>query len=271
LPEGSDAREFVRLPDFIILGPMKGGTTTLFRWLEAHPDTWLPARKEPHFFAEDHEYAKGLSWYSAMFRDANERLTGEASVRYSDPKYAPKVARRLRSDVPDAKLIFIHRAPDVRLRSHYRHEVQRGREHRSFSEALRDPGNPYVRQSLYGPALAPFRATFGPQLLEVDFEDLFGSDDAGYGRVLRFLGLSDAHRPHGVHNVSAGKAGFRGWTGHAYRSRYFSLTKQVPGPLRRALKPLALRANDDRKYLQLLETAHEPLPPETRRLLASAR
>ena len=71
VPEG-------RFPDFIIVGAMKAGTTTLFRRLGSHPDTRLPAVKEPQFFTVDSHYRQGPASYAALFPSAG--MTGEASV-----------------------------------------------------------------------------------------------------------------------------------------------------------------------------------------------
>ena len=53
-----------RLADFLVIGSAKSGTSTLFRYLQRHPQLYLPFRKEPNFFGMDENYAKGLDWYS---------------------------------------------------------------------------------------------------------------------------------------------------------------------------------------------------------------
>jgi hypothetical protein len=69
----------MRLPDFLILGIMKSGTTWLYRWLEQHPNIFLSAIKEPNFFSRDEVWSKGLQWYSELFAAAEDgQLAGEA-------------------------------------------------------------------------------------------------------------------------------------------------------------------------------------------------
>ena len=144
----------LRLPDFVIIGAMKAGTTTLFRWLESHPGTSMPTVKEPHFFSVDEKYSKGLAFYAEHFRQAPPGLlTGEASVTYSDPEL-PQAGVRLISDLPNARLIFLTRDPEQRLRSHYLHELRRSREKRTFLDAV-TPGVFMSSAARTSPAFVP--------------------------------------------------------------------------------------------------------------------
>jgi hypothetical protein len=153
-----------RLPDFLIIGAMKAGTTTLFRWLGEHPACQLPADKEPHFFSRDDHYARGVGAYTALFEGIPRRLlTGEASVGYSRPEYAQVSAARITALLPGAKLIFLARDPLARTRSHYLHELKRGREKRTFAAAVADASSPYVHASRYSRCLKPYSRTItGP-------------------------------------------------------------------------------------------------------------
>lgn len=127
------------LPDFIIIGAQKAGTTSLFNYLSAHPQVRPAARKEVHYF--DINYALGEDWYRAMFPTARSlragggprRITGEASPYYL---FHPLAAQRASSLVPGARLIVLLRDPTARAWSHYRHEVTAGRETLSFADAL---------------------------------------------------------------------------------------------------------------------------------------
>ena len=60
----------MRLPDFIIIGAMKSGTSSLHGWLADQPECWLPALKEPNFFSDQPEWNKGLDWYAGLFAKA---------------------------------------------------------------------------------------------------------------------------------------------------------------------------------------------------------
>lgn len=127
------------LPDFIIIGAQKAGTTSLFTYLSAHPQVRPAIRKEVHYF--DTNYGRGDLWYRAMFPTSRSlqaasgprRITGEASPYYL---FHPLAAERAAQHVPDARLIVLLRDPVVRAWSHYQHEVAAGREVLSFADAL---------------------------------------------------------------------------------------------------------------------------------------
>jgi hypothetical protein len=127
------ATSFARpLPDFLILGAQKAGTTALYAYLRWHPEITGPSWKEVSYF--DRHYRRGLSWYRGHFPiGAGDRLVGEASPGYLFHPLAPE---RVRATVPDAKLIALLRDPVDRALSHYHHEVALGREPLSFDEAL---------------------------------------------------------------------------------------------------------------------------------------
>ena len=120
------------LPNFIIIGAAKSGTTTLFRHLRSHPDVFLAPGKEIHYF--DDQFHKGLGWYKGHFCEvADERAIGEATPGYM---YFEEAPMRMAEVVPDAKLIAILRNPVDRAYSHYWHERVRGREKLEFADAI---------------------------------------------------------------------------------------------------------------------------------------
>ena len=83
--------------------------------------------KEPVFFSDETAWNRGTDWYRSLFAEsAPGSLTGEASVEYTDPAVADTAAARIAATIPDARLVCLLRDPIDRLRSHYRHEVQRG-------------------------------------------------------------------------------------------------------------------------------------------------
>ena len=198
-----------RLPDFVLIGTMKSGSTTVFRWLEQHPAVQLPAVKEPNFFSDDQRWQRGVEWYARHFEGVPaDVVTGEASVRYTDPRKSAVAAHRLRETVPGARLICVLRNPVDRMRSHFRHEVQRGRERRRFADAVLLPDSNYVLRSCYATALRPW-VDLSPQdqLLVVTSERLL-SEDAEWMRLLGFLDLDPLPRPTTMHNVTSDKASF---------------------------------------------------------------
>jgi len=128
-------------PSFLILGAMRCGTTSLYRYLCEHPRIVSATRKEVHFF--DHNYLSGWEWYVRHFVSRFEklpdkahplrRLTGEASPSYM---LNPLAAQRASRHLPNAKIIAILRNPVDRAASHYQHGLRRKYEPLSFAEAL---------------------------------------------------------------------------------------------------------------------------------------
>lgn len=106
------------LPNFLIIGAQKGGTTSLINHLARHPDIFVPYEKEIGFFHDDQEYAKGIDYYKTYFSGWNgEKCVGHAPVNTSF--CAEKAAPRLFSFNPDIRLIMILRNPIDRAYSHY--------------------------------------------------------------------------------------------------------------------------------------------------------
>ena len=130
------------MPDFIIIGAMRGGTTSLYSYLTAHPNIGPAYMKEVHFF--DVYYHKGLPWYRAQFPSTMQKyytehvqkqnfITGEASPYYLFHPHAPK---RIAQLLPQVKLIIQLRNPVSRAYSHYYHELNGGHEKLSFEDAI---------------------------------------------------------------------------------------------------------------------------------------
>lgn len=122
------------LPDFIIIGTQRGGTTSLYNYLSAHPKIAPARQKEVHYFSVNYE--KGLDWYESFFprtRGLRRRITGEASPYYIFHPHSPA---RVLEICPDVKLIALLREPVARAFSHYRHEVGLGEEPLAFEEAV---------------------------------------------------------------------------------------------------------------------------------------
>lgn len=128
------------LPDFLIVGVQKGGTTSLYNYLLQHPDVISASRKEVHYF--DRNYHRGERWYKSHFTKANQvksknsnALTGECTPYYAVNPYIPE---RLADLTSDAKIVFILRNPTDRAVSHYKHNVNRGKYGRdlTFTQAL---------------------------------------------------------------------------------------------------------------------------------------
>jgi hypothetical protein len=121
-----------RLPDWLIIGAAKSGTTSLASWLGHHPDVYATPQKELHYF--DRELARGEQWYRSMFAAArDDQLAGEATPAYL---YLPDVPSQVKALMPDVRLIAILRHPVERAYSHYWHARNWGADVPSFDEVV---------------------------------------------------------------------------------------------------------------------------------------
>jgi len=129
------------LPDTLIIGTRRGGTSTLFRHLRRHPAVLTGRRKEIHFF--DFNYHRGLNGYRAYFptrRVVRRRQAARGATRVCEatPFYLahPLVPERVAATLPRARLIALLRHPVDRAWSHYQQMVREGRETLNFAAAL---------------------------------------------------------------------------------------------------------------------------------------
>ena len=179
------------LPNFLIIGPERCGTTSLFIWLREHPEVCTSAFKEACYFVENREQrlyaAKTLEEYEAMFaKHTTEKAIGEACPAYLHDRTA---ADRIRTTIPDTKLIAILRNPAERAYSHWLLMVKRVGEHRSAEAALQ-PGYVGYEHSFYADALRRYLERFPRENLKILlFEDLTQRTDETLREVFLFLGI----------------------------------------------------------------------------------
>ncbi len=214
------------LPDFLIIGAQRAGTTSLYKYLAQHPAVGpVVLTKGAHYF--DTNYQEGLDWYRAFFptrwraarierRLGTRMITGEGSPYYV---FHPLVPRRVAETLPDVKLLLMLRDPVERAYSHYQHELARGFETLPFEEAIdREPErlagerdrmiadptynsfeyqhHSYLARGRYIEQILAWRELFPPeQLLILKMEEFFSQPDAGLARVLAFLGLPSWRPP----------------------------------------------------------------------------
>jgi hypothetical protein len=198
------------LPDFLILGAQKAGTTALYAYLRRHPSITGPSWKEVSYF--DRHYARGEAWYRGNFPNvvrARGALVGEASPSYLFHPLGPKRVKEL---VPEARLVALVRNPVDRALSHYHHEVALGREPLSFEDALAaeeerlkgeeerlrsDPryfsrawwSHTYKARGRYAEQLERWLEIFPRgQLLILPSEELLAEPERAHAQVLEFLG-----------------------------------------------------------------------------------
>ncbi|MGH9124780.1 MAG: sulfotransferase family protein [Acidimicrobiales bacterium] len=184
------------LPNFLVIGAFKCGTTSLFEYLRSHPQVFMPEAKELGFFVAEHNWNRGAGWYREQFRTAGSATAiGEASPAYScHPLYAG-VPARIAATLPGARLVYLIREPIERMRSQYRHRVANGCEHRPFSTAvLESPA--FIELSRYATQLERYLAYFGPsQILVVSQESLRFERADTMRRVFEFLDVEAGWLP----------------------------------------------------------------------------
>lgn len=181
------------LPNFLVIGAPKCGTTSLHHYLRRHPDVYMPPRKELHFFSSE-AWSQRLGWYESRFEAAPVR--GEASTSYTMHPYVPGVPERISSLVPKAKLVYILRDPIERVVAHYVEWLSLGFERRPLREAvgMLEESNPYICSSLYASQLEAYLAFFPmEQILVLDQADLLERRESTLAEVFDFLGVDSGY------------------------------------------------------------------------------
>lgn len=114
------------LPTFIIIGTMKGGTSSLHTYLNAHPEISMSKQKETDFFLTEDHNGHDLNWYRSQF-DPSKKVRGETSPNYTKRHLFPGVPERIHKLLPNVKLIYVVRDPIDRAMSNFMHAVNSGR------------------------------------------------------------------------------------------------------------------------------------------------
>jgi hypothetical protein len=179
------------LPTFVIIGAMKGGTSSLHGYLREHPQVCMSKKKETDFFFRpaDHD----LAWYRSQFREPADQY-GESSPNYTKRHLVDGVAQRMHDLLPDARLIFLARDPIERAVSHFLHNVDKGRVgHDEFESYFDDLDNQALQTSRYHWQIAPFVETYGLNRILVLASERLRDDRADtIAEVFRFLDVDPA-------------------------------------------------------------------------------
>ncbi|MFN8323586.1 MAG: sulfotransferase [Chitinophagales bacterium] len=210
-------------PAFFIAGVQKGGTTSLCKYLEQHPQIISPQRKDVYFFNNELNYAKGVEWYKSHFAHRlyklwYDKVNGVDSITFDGtPNYfdAPEAPEKLYSDFPNAKVILLLRNPIDRAYSNYQMACRFGFEKLSFERALEledkrleeeskyvadCPYHSYVYQRLtyrkrgvYIRYIKSWMNLFKDNLLVLKSEQLFLQPEITFKLITNFLNLHGSY------------------------------------------------------------------------------
>ncbi|MDE5076022.1 MAG: sulfotransferase [Trichodesmium sp. St5_bin2_1] len=209
------------MPNFLIIGATKAGTTSLYNYLKQHPQIYMSPVKEPRFFAFEGENTphflgydgKQQRWtviteiedYQALFRGVSDEIAiGEASTLYL---YSPKAPERIRYHIPDVKVIAILRDPVERAYSHFLHFVRSSHEPFSdFLQAFQDEENRiqknlgmlwhYKNMGFYSVQISRYFKVFDRANIKVYLYEDWNNDPLRFlEEIFSFLGVDSTFVP----------------------------------------------------------------------------
>ena len=223
----------------IIIGAQKCGTTSLYNYLIQHPDIAACRVKEPNFFSRDENWAKGESWYQALWEwDASQhKVALEASQTYSSGplENTEQVVERLSSLKRSVRLIYIMRDPIAKIESARQHGLHQGW-YREDQIPEGEVGERLILGARYASRLDILYQHFGAdQILLLQLEEMKRDTASTVHQVIQFLGLDTAYELQGLNKIHNVKGSYRSDT------PWRKLT-QI-----RCLKPLAQRIPEEVK------------------------
>lgn len=189
------------LPNFILVGAPKAGTTSLYYYLDQHPDVFMCPEKEPHHFAPakwcSHPVPDRRTYENLFSNWSGQRAVGEASTGYL---YYPESPGMIHATIPDCRIVAIIRDPVARAHSAWAHERREGVEPLSFEQALEEETKAlriirggefsfnYRKLAYTADLLEDYVRLFGSDQVFIMLTDELESDPAGCMRDLfRFL------------------------------------------------------------------------------------
>ncbi|MFC1867059.1 sulfotransferase [Thermodesulfobacteriota bacterium] len=180
------------LPNLIIIGAAKCGTTSLHYYLGLHPEISMSREKELNFFIGKSNWDKGIEWYRSNFR-GHSKIHGESSPAYTTYPFLRGVPARMHSILPGVKLIYSVRDPIDRIISQYIHNYTTGLEHRKIEDALNQlDNNRYVYRSKYFTQLEQYMAYFQKSNIQITtLEDLQNNRMQTLKTIFHFLGVDE--------------------------------------------------------------------------------
>jgi hypothetical protein len=262
-------------PNLYIVGAAKSGTTSLYHYLQQHPEIFMSSYKEPHFFSRVNPdahlrpflpYISDEKEYLGYFKTAQHRIRGEASTSYL---WEAETAGRIKAKCPDAKIIIMLREPVGRAYSHYLNNVRETYEKRSFREAILADleatrkgwgiSMMYVDLGYYCEQVNRYLNVFPGHVLVVFFEEFVRDIPAHMERVFQFLDVD----PSVARNLEAEV--FNPFSIPANVVTKKLLSTPAVRLLSRRIVPRALRVN--LRHFLFKRTAKPEMDEGTRRLL----
>lgn len=176
------------LPNLIVIGAQKCGTSGLHYQLSLHPEIWMSRPKELNFFIRERNWPRGEAWYRGQF-DSGARVRGEASPNYTAYPQHLGVPERMHSLIPEAKLIYVVRDPLERIAAHWVHNYAKRREKGDLRGTLTHPNTSYVVRSQYFMQLQQFLRYYPlERVLVLEQEELRSDSAETLRRVFEFAG-----------------------------------------------------------------------------------
>lgn len=233
-----------RLPNVVVVGATKAGTTSMHQYLGQHPDIGVPAEKEMRFFT-DPDCRDWLGTYQACF-PAGTAYRLESTPFYTKSPVFPGVVDRMAELVPDARVIYLVRDPLERIVAEYAEQMQWWAATRSLEEELADPdepGNWLVASSRYATQLREYLRRFDrDQIMVIDQADLAADAVHVLGRVLDFLDLpplAQGAAQLSLHNTREDKKSYPPWVRALWRGPVVRTLRRLPEGWRSHLSTLA--------------------------------
>lgn len=271
-----------RLPNLLLIGFQKCGTSALHYYLDLHPEIEMSSPKELDYFAaaprlealagapaSEREavaaragnWERGIDWYASHF-SGRTPVRGESSPSYTAP-WHPDAAERIHATIPEAQLIALVRDPLEQIPSAWLHERGLGREPRPLERAI-EPRGIYVERLRYRARLTPFLERFGRErLLAIPQRDLLQDRRETMRRAFAFLGVDESvwsERMKRLRHVSAAKTRRRRILERMQSSRLARPAYRLPGEAKWLIERVVSRPGSagDRPAL----------PPEARELIS---
>jgi len=190
-----EAERATALPNLIVIGAQKCGTSSVHRYLELHPQVAMSRPKELSFFMIHTDPSEvDVEAYKAHF-PADADVRGESSPNYTCYPEVSGVPERIHRLIPGTKLIYLVRDPVERAISEYVHAHVTGDEERQIDEALDDPDTRYVARGRYHAQLEQYLPYFDlSRIMVIDQEELLNERGETMGRVYAFVGVDDSFR-----------------------------------------------------------------------------